>query len=93
MSITSTGLSRSERRRAVEPLGVPPGDAWIMLGVSNSKGYELLAKGELDSYMVGRARRITVASIHRLIERLLCDGTSPPGVIGRRIGAPRVLTP
>ncbi|MFZ1885071.1 MAG: helix-turn-helix domain-containing protein [Rhodoplanes sp.] len=42
-----------------------------MLGVSNSTGYKLLAAGELNSVKFGRARRITVASIHRLIARRL----------------------
>lgn len=53
------------------PLVVPPKDAWRLLGVSNSTGYELLAAGELDSIKFGRARRITVESIHRLISRRL----------------------
>lgn len=56
------------------PLLVTPARAWELLGVSNSYGYELLANGELDSVKLGRARRITVASIHRLIERRLSDG-------------------
>ena len=77
MSIASTGLSRAERGSGIgraesdAPLVVPPKVAWKMLGVSNSTGYELLAAGELDSIKFGRARRITVESIHRLIARRL----------------------
>jgi excisionase family DNA binding protein len=65
MSICSTGLGENE------VLLVPPAKAWDLLGVSNSTGYELLGAGELDSIKIGRARRITIASIHRLIERRL----------------------
>jgi excisionase family DNA binding protein len=67
MSIASTGLSRFER------LVVAPKVAWRMLGVSNSTGYKLLAAGELKSVKFGRARRITVASIHELIARLASE--------------------
>ena len=55
------------------PLAVSPREAWTMLGISNSTGYELPAAGELDSFTVGRARRITVASIHRYIARKLSE--------------------
>jgi excisionase family DNA binding protein len=68
MSIQSCGLSPYER------LVVPPKQAWRMLGVSNSKGYELLAAGESDSIKLGRARRITIKSINRLIEKRLTGG-------------------
>ena len=78
MSIPSCGLSRDERgdaglRGAVaqEPLVVSPKEAWRLLGVSNSTGYEMLAAGELKSIKFGRARRITMASIHGLIARRL----------------------
>jgi excisionase family DNA binding protein len=75
MSVQSCGLSRHER------LVVAPKEAWRMLGVSNSTGYELLADGELDSIKFGRARRITVESIHRLIARRLARGAAErPGV-------------
>ena len=73
MSILSCGLSRDERGGAAPrgtvsdlPLAVPPKDAWRLLGCSNSTGYELLAAGELDSFRLGRARRITVDSIRQL---------------------------
>jgi excisionase family DNA binding protein len=70
MSIQSCGSSRHER------LVVPPKEAWRMLGISNSKGYELLAAGELDSIKFGRARRITMESIHRLIKQGLVASKS-----------------
>lgn len=77
MSIPSTGLedeARSQRRvRDVSPgpLVVKPRDAWRMLGCGNTRGYELLAAGELDSFLDGRSRKITVASIHAYIARRL----------------------
>jgi excisionase family DNA binding protein len=70
MSIQSCGLSQHER------LVVPPKEAWRMLGISNSKGYELLAAGQLDSIKFGRARRITMESIHRLIKQGLVASKS-----------------
>jgi excisionase family DNA binding protein len=78
MSIASTGLSRAERggvigRAEPDSLVVTPKTAWKMLGVSNSTGYKLLAAGELDSVKFGRARRIIVKSIHRLIARRLAN--------------------
>jgi hypothetical protein len=42
-----------------------------MLGCSNSYGYELLARGELDSFTDGSARKILVASIKAYIARRL----------------------
>ena len=77
MSFQSTGLSDDDVPSAArrgghpnpEPLGVPPRQAWAMLGISNSTGYGLIAAGELDSFTVGRARRITTASIHRYMAR------------------------
>jgi hypothetical protein len=54
-----------------EPLLVRPRDAWRMLGCGNTRGYQLLALGELQSFLDGRARKITVASIHAYIARRL----------------------
>jgi len=60
--------------RAVEPLLVRPRIAWRLLGCGNTHGYELLNKGELESFRDGRSRNITVASIHRYIARRLGGG-------------------
>jgi excisionase family DNA binding protein len=54
-----------------KPIGVPPKQAWKKLGCSNAKGYELLAAGEIDSYTIGRVRRITLQSIERYVARHL----------------------
>ncbi len=60
----------------IEPLVVKPKVAWRMLGCGNTRGYELIAAGELESYKDGRSRKITVASIKRYIERRLAASGS-----------------
>jgi excisionase family DNA binding protein len=74
MSTQSTGLSDWK-----DTLLVKPKTAWRMLGCSNTHGYALLAAGELDSFRDGRARKITVASIHRYIARRLAESTGKRG--------------
>jgi excisionase family DNA binding protein len=46
-----------------------------MLGCGNTRGYELIAAGELESYKDGASRKITVASIRRYIERQLASSS------------------
>jgi hypothetical protein len=65
MSICSSGLGDPE------PLVVKPKVAWKLLGCSNTRGYELLAAGELDSFLDGRSRKITIESIRHYIARRL----------------------
>lgn len=55
-------------------LVVKPKVAWKMLACSNTRGYELLAAGELESYKEGRSRKITVASIKAFVARRLAGG-------------------
>ena len=79
---------------AVEPLLVRPRDAWRMLGCGNTRGYELLAGGELEHFLDGRSRKITVASIHRYIARRLAgSGANAAVPQSRRRGQPRNLRP
>jgi hypothetical protein len=66
MSVFST--EPSDREGA---LVVKPKVAWKMLACSNTRGYELIAAGELDSFLDGRSRKITVDSIRRYIARHL----------------------
>jgi hypothetical protein len=74
MSIQSTGLSEWE----VGPLVVKPKIAWKMLACSNTRGYELLNSGELESYLDGRSRKITVESIRQYIARRVKPVINPP---------------
>lgn len=42
-----------------------------MIGCGTTKLYELLNEGKLESYHIGRARRVTTASIKALIASLV----------------------
>ena len=55
----------------VRPLVVGTAEAGRLGGWGKTKIFELIAAGELDSYLDGRVRRITVASIEARIRRLL----------------------
>jgi excisionase family DNA binding protein len=65
LSIHSTGQSKDAT------LLVKPSDACRLLGCGRTRLYQLLNAGELDSFKDGRSRKITVASIHRFVERRL----------------------
>jgi excisionase family DNA binding protein len=65
MSISSTGLGDEKR------LGVPPKTACEMIGCGLTTLYGLLANEELESYQIGRARRITTESIRSFVRRQL----------------------
>ena len=74
----------------VEPLVVKPKVAWKLLACSNTRGYELLSAGELESFLDGRSRKIIVASIHRFIaRRLAAEREAPAPQTRRRRGRPR----
>lgn len=53
----------------MEPVAVRPKDAFAAIGVGVTKGYELIGAGELDVIKIGRATRITVASINAMVAR------------------------
>jgi hypothetical protein len=44
-----------------------------MLNCGNTRLYELIGAGELDSFLDGCSRKITVESIHRYIQRQLAE--------------------
>jgi len=56
---------------AAEPLAVSPAEAWLMMNVGPTRGYEILKAGELESYHDGRSLKITTASIRARMARLL----------------------
>ena len=55
--------------QSVEPICVRVNDAARMIGVGRTKLYELISSGELEVVKIGRATRITTASLRRLMER------------------------
>ena len=55
----------------MERLAVSPKDAFAAIGVGITKGYELIAAGELQSFKIGRATRVTTESIRAYVERQL----------------------
>ncbi len=83
--------------KSFEPLLVRPREAGRMLRVGNTRGYQLLKAGEIETFKDGRSRKITVASIRAYIARKLDaagstgDATrpSPP----RKRGRPRKEVP
>lgn len=52
-----------------DPICVRVNDAARMIGVGRTKLYALIAAGEIDTVRLGKATRITTASLHELIER------------------------
>ena len=51
----------------VEPICVRINDAARMIGVGRTKLYELISSGELETVKIGKATRVTTASLHELV--------------------------
>lgn len=58
---------------SVKPLAVTTKDGFQMIPVSVAQGYRLIAAGELEIFKVGRATRITVASIEAYVARRIAE--------------------
>jgi excisionase family DNA binding protein len=56
-------------------VAVPPREASRLLSIGESKLYELLRAGELSSFRIGSARRISTKSILDFVERQIVNGT------------------
>ena len=56
-------------QRLVEPICVRVNDAARMIGVGRTKLYELIANGELETVKIGKATRVTTASLHEFARR------------------------
>jgi hypothetical protein len=72
------------------PLVVKPRTACRMLDCGNTRLYELLATGELESFLDGRSRKVVVDSIRRYVAQRL-DATKVTGAKSqppRRRGRP-----
>jgi hypothetical protein len=59
------------------PLTVKPSKACVMLDCGLTRLYELMNSGELVSFLDGRSRKITVASIESYIAKRLEAGGPP----------------
>ncbi|MGE0721666.1 MAG: helix-turn-helix domain-containing protein [Novosphingobium sp.] len=56
-------------QQSVEPICVRVNDAARMIGIGRTKLYELIASGEINTVKIGKATRITTASLHALVNR------------------------
>lgn len=56
-----------------DKVAVRPKVGFDMLGVGTTKGYELINSGELEVFKIGRATRITTASINAFVARRLSE--------------------
>ena len=57
----------------IEPICVRINDAARMIGIGRTKLYELIAKGEIETVKIGKATRVTTASLHGLVDRQRFD--------------------
>lgn len=55
--------------RSPEPICVRVNEAARMIGVGRTKLYELIAAGEVKTVKLGKATRITTASLQDLVRR------------------------
>ncbi|UVI39870.1 helix-turn-helix domain-containing protein [Qipengyuania spongiae] len=53
----------------IEPICVRINDAARMIGIGRTKLYELIATGEIETVKIGNATRVTMASLHGLVDR------------------------
>lgn len=58
----------------IEPICVRINDAARMIGVGRTKLYELISSGELEAVKIGKATRITTASLNELVKRRSAAG-------------------
>ena len=72
-------MPSADPNTSILPLVVRPRDARKLLGnCGNERLYELLNSGVLESFVDGRARLISVASINRYIADRLAGAGGPP---------------
>jgi excisionase family DNA binding protein len=83
------GITGRKGGSDLEPLSVSPRQACLLLGVGNTRLYQLIRDGELSTYHEGRARRITMESIRARVSRLAGRNSSSTTPTPRRRGRPR----
>jgi hypothetical protein len=57
----------------MEPLGVSPRETGQLLNIGNTRVWQLIKSGELESYKEGRSTKITTESIRVRHARQLAD--------------------
>jgi excisionase family DNA binding protein len=72
-------------RSDLEPFGVSPRKACVLLDIGNTRLYQLIGNGELESYKEGKARRITMASIRQRVSRLVAAEEKTSGRRPRKL--------
>ena len=60
----------------LEPICVRVNDAARMIGIGRTKLYELISSGELEAVKIGKATRITTASLYDLVRRQRASNSS-----------------
>ena len=88
----SSGLRRGSVRARptapIEPFAVPLKEAMRLTGIrSRTKFYELIDRGEVDSFLDGGARMVTWESLKKRQERLLAAAKKKD--VNRAVGAHR----
>lgn len=89
MSTSASEITGRKSAGSIEPLAVSPRQACLLLGIGNTRLYEIIGNGELETYNEGRARRITMASIRARVARLAGAGGNGDTPQPRRRGRPR----
>jgi hypothetical protein len=65
------GVTGRKAKKQLAALAVSPRQACILLDCGITHLYDLIGSGELESYLDGRSRKITMRSIHARHEHLL----------------------
>ena len=63
-------MTASRHDCSIPPLVATPEEASSILRISRSAVYELLAQGQIDSFKVGRSRRIPLDALAEFVNRL-----------------------
>jgi excisionase family DNA binding protein len=63
----------NEQDDRIPRLLLKPEEAAMVLGVSRSTLYELLAAGAVESVHIGKSRRVPVTALERYVERLCTE--------------------
>lgn len=85
------GVTARKSGNDLEPLAVSPRQACLLLGMGNTRLYQLIGTGELVAYKDGRSRRVTMASIKARVASLASAPDQKPR-LRRRGGPPKSQT-